>query len=644
MSVHFPKRRFFVSLALVFSAAPLFALYPSARNEARMVYSPSLHRMVLFGGSTPVDRGTKVAYELNDTWERTGVRWIQRFPAHNPGRRSAHVMVYDSNRNRILLFGGRTGTTAFSDTWVYENDDWKKIDTPNAPSPRFLAGGAFDPIRDRFIIFGGNGYSADAKTTPAVFDTWEFDGTTWTQRGGSGPQVNKPILVYDAARDQTLMLGLSDTSTTLMYQYDPAATAWKQLTPSLLPTCANEGVAVYDSVNQKVFYTGGVCTTSTGAEENLEWDGTTWTKIEVLAPSGDTFGAAGAFDSDRNQVVLFGGTDITGITRPRTLVFNSPFWFDLTISGTDPAPRSLFTFVTDPVNSAIWMFGGIDDQQTFGDFWKYQNGHWEEFFSGAEPVDCIYPLATYDTERKTMVLLCATSTTYEFDGNTWKGITGLKETPPIHRFGMMVYDQNLKKTVFFGGFSENYYDQTWTWDGTVWTRVKKNPPPPRALAAMWYDPTLKKTVLYGGLGRQTTDGRLVRFGDMWTFDGTGWTELKLTGATPGPRYGPQVAVDPRTNKVVLFGGLRVDTSETGVQTQVYSDDTWEWDGTAWTKLNPALVPPARENAGLTFDPIRNELVMFSGFAGTYHADTWTYTNGAWRPRIENVTPRRRSAR
>jgi len=198
-----------------------------------MVYSAALHRLVLYGGSTSVDAGTKVAYDLNDTWEYTGVRWIQRFSAHNPGRRSAHVMVYDSNRNRILLFGGRAGTAAFSDTWVYENNDWKKIETPNAPSARFLSGGTFDPIRDRFIIFGGNGFSADLKSTPALFDTWEFDGTTWTQRGGTGPTVHKPILAYDAARDQTLMLGLNDKSETLMYQYDPAATSWKQLTPSL---------------------------------------------------------------------------------------------------------------------------------------------------------------------------------------------------------------------------------------------------------------------------------------------------------------------------------------------------------------------------------------------------------------------------
>jgi hypothetical protein len=197
--------------------------------------------------------------------------------------------------------------------------------------------------------------------------------------------------------------------------------------------------------------------------------------------------------------------------------------------------------------------------------------------------------------------------------------------------------------VLFGGYDTNYLDQTWTWDGTVWARVKKNPPRSRALASMWYDPTLKKTVLYGGIGRLTSTDRLTRFADMWTFDGTGWTELKPSGGTPGARYGAEVTVDPRTNRAVLFGGLRVDTDSAGLQTQVYADDTWEWDGAVWKKLAPDVVPPARENAGLTFDPLRNELVMFSGFSGVYHTDTWGYTNGAWRQRIE-TTERRRASR
>src|SRR5207244_1691557 len=113
-------------------------------------------RVVLFGGSTSVDHGTGLAYELGDTWERTASRWIQLFPAHNPGKRASHVMVYDSNRSHIVLFSGRSGATQLNDTWVFENNDWKELNTPNAPPGRFLAGAAFDPVRDRMVVFGGN--------------------------------------------------------------------------------------------------------------------------------------------------------------------------------------------------------------------------------------------------------------------------------------------------------------------------------------------------------------------------------------------------------------------------------------------------------------------------------------------------------
>src|SRR5204863_7657962 len=179
----------------------------------------------------------------------------------------------------------------------------------------------------------------------------------------------------------------------------------------------------------------------------------------------------------------------------------------------------------------------------------------EQACTGSEPTACVSPLASYDTDRMKIVLVCNNSALWECDGSTWTSPANLKQVPPARRFSSMVYDQSLKKTVFFGGWdTSNYLDQTWTWDGTVWTRVKKNPAPSRGLAAMWYDPTLKKTVLYGGLGRVTSQDRLTRFADMWTFDGTGWTLLTPTGDTPGARYGAQVTVDPRTNKVVLFGG------------------------------------------------------------------------------------------
>ena len=639
MSEHSLKRTFFLSTLAVLIAAPaVFAANPSARFRSPLQYSASTHRAVLFGGSTPIDGGTKVSYELGDTWEWSGGRWTQRFPGHAPSVRSGHDLVYDSTRERIILFGGHAGKTDLNDTWQYKNNEWTSINTPDSPAVRQLAGAAFDPIRDRILLFGGTQLGADGKTNVSLHDTWEFDGTTWRQILADGPAVSKPLLAYDPKRNQMVLLAINDKFETQMYIYDPASTSWKQTTPAALPPCVNEGMLAYDGADEALFYTGGVCANSSPAEDNYEWDGTTWNKIDVVIHSGRVFGAGLTYVPEVSSALLYGGATGSGIPRSATFLYNNKAWLEVNDTH-DPAPRSLPSFTADPVNQAIWMLGGVTDTGVLFDFWKYQNGTWYSLPTDGGPTACSYPNSAYDSDRKTLVVVCDTSTTYEWDGAVWKAFNSLKEAPTSRRWSSMVYDANLKKTVLFGGFNTNYLDETWTWDGTTWTRQKRNPAPSRALIAMWYDPTLKRTVLYGGLGRLTSQDVLTRFGDMWSFDGSGWTEIKPAGGTPGSRYGAQVAVDPRTSKVELFGGIRVDLNGL-ISTQVYADDTWEFDGSVWKKVATDGMPQARENGRMDFDYSRNEMVLFGGYAGHYFSDVWTLNQGVWRLRNEVLQRRR----
>src|SRR5437762_9410640 len=94
-----------------------------------MVFDVRTSHVVLFGGSTKVDAGTRLSYDLDDTWEWNGDRWVQVYPAHSPHGRSFHAMTYDSNRQRTVLFGGKYGTAVtnaieLNDTWVYDGSDW----------------------------------------------------------------------------------------------------------------------------------------------------------------------------------------------------------------------------------------------------------------------------------------------------------------------------------------------------------------------------------------------------------------------------------------------------------------------------------------------------------------------------------------
>jgi len=646
MSDHSLKRGFFFCILFLLAAGSAFAASPSGRFEARMVWDPAIHRAVLFGGLTAVDAGTKVQYELADTWEWTGTRWLQVFPPHSPSARAAHSMVFDSTRNRVVVFGGRQGKLNLNDTWSFDGTDWTPINTTNAPPVRELAGAAYDSVRDRIVLFGGfhQTYSADGKTVTntALYDTWEFNGTNWTQVLADGPVVTKPMLEFDPVRKQTIMLALNASSATVMYAWDPAAAKWNQLTPTVLPTCVNEGAVTWQSSNNTILYTGGVCTTTNSTEESYEWDGTNWTKVDLTQFAGAYVGSALTFDPDHQNAVLFGGQPVVGVLDTATFTYANKAW-SVAGDAAYPAPRSLFTFTTDPVNKVVYMFGGVNDALTFFDLWTYQNGTFRPLTTTNQPTDCASPIGAYDTDRSKLIVLCSGSATWEFDGTTWTQFDATKNAPPAHRFASLVYDQNLKKTVFFGGLDGNniYLNQTWTFDGTVWTQVKKNPAPSRTLTSMWYDPILKKTVLYGGLGRLTSDARLTRFSDMWTFDGAGWTQL-TPSTTPGMRYGAEIAIDPKTNHAILFGGIRVDTDAANNQVQVYANDTWDWDGTTWTKITSTLTPPARENAGFALDPIRNQLVMFGGYSGFYLSDLWTFANGQWS-QVTEVLNRRRAA-
>ncbi len=89
-----------------------------------MTYDAKTGRTVLFGGATPADAGTAIAYDLSDTWEWVGDHWVQRFPAHTPPGRSNYSMVYDTARFRTVIFGGKSGVTNLNDTWAYDGTDW----------------------------------------------------------------------------------------------------------------------------------------------------------------------------------------------------------------------------------------------------------------------------------------------------------------------------------------------------------------------------------------------------------------------------------------------------------------------------------------------------------------------------------------
>jgi hypothetical protein len=106
------------------------------------------------------------------------------------------------------------------------------------------------------------------------------------------------------------------------------------------------------------------------------------------------------------------------------------------------------------------------------------------------------------------------------------------------------------------------------------------------------------------------------FGDTWTWDGTTWTKQAPAASLP-PRWGASMAYDAATGIVVLFGGFGNNGPD--------HLGTWTWDGTTWTRQAPATSPPARWGASMAYDAATGTVVLFGGVNYDLFFDsTWTW--------------------
>ena len=181
-------------------------LPPEMRST--MVYDSDRDRVVMFGG-----RGVKngVTTDFGDTWEYDGADWTKIATKTSPALRSGHFMAYDSARKRVVLFGGsRNGRAdqATNDTWEYDGTDWMEILPATKPSVRTAGGMAYDTTRKRTVLFGG------CDSVNFYDETWEWDGKSWTQiKAGSYTQPNArnlPGMVYDQKRKRAVLYGGKD--------------------------------------------------------------------------------------------------------------------------------------------------------------------------------------------------------------------------------------------------------------------------------------------------------------------------------------------------------------------------------------------------------------------------------------------------
>jgi len=236
----------------VWSLSP--ATGPSGRSEAQLVYDLQRQVWVLYGGWTSL---FSIGTGNNETWEFDGNSWSQIAPAGTPGGLWKHAMCYDVVRGVTVLFGGSTnGLPGATDgTYEYDGTTWTQRTPATTPGWREQHAMCFHQGLGVSVLFGGFNPQANSVQN----QTWTYDGTNWSQVAAVGPQPPARAsaeMVYDPARGVCVMHGGNNNSGT------PFTDTW-------------------------------------------EFDGVTWTQIPGTGPGGRSFGCA--FDNSRRLVVRHGG-------------------------------------------------------------------------------------------------------------------------------------------------------------------------------------------------------------------------------------------------------------------------------------------------------------------------------------------------
>src|ERR1700681_2275136 len=213
--------------------------------------------------------------------------------------------------------------------------------------------------------------------------------------------------------------------------------------------------------------------------------------------------------------------------------------------------------------------------------------------------------------------------TWTWDGTTW---TKQAISLPASAEGSMVYSAASKRVVLLGTVTRNYQATAhmWSWTGTTWEELHATPLPP-SFGPMADDAARGQVVM---LIPSATENPPAHGTDTWTWDGLKWTQRHPVGSPPASTGGATaIAYDADRKTVVMFGGLHLANSAV--------DQTWTWDGTTWTMKRPATIPPARFNLAMAYDGATHSVVLTGGAAlspsGTITGltDTWTWEGGTW---------------
>ncbi len=527
---------------------------PPSRSGHAMTYDAVRRRVVLFSGSN----------DTNDTWTYDGQWRAEEAPGERPAARTGASFAFDTKRGVAVLFGGQNRTTTpveyLADTWEWDGTSWKRMSPAMSPPPRLTAAAAYDPKRGVVVLFGGVVFFSVSPFTQYFHDTWEYDGTTWTQKQITGPDKYAGAMSWDPVSQRILLSG--GQSETLVDGVFTRKDTWAYDGQSWTKIDSADNAEVVTTVAATDGVRGVAQLFSSGLHKMLEWNGTAW-----VQPAGDV--AAGTpgpllamyqgVVAMKTQLLAFGGADKDPFVAGTPTISASTQLFDgnwRLLGGTEPSARFLPAMAYDAKRDQVVMFSGC----TYGG-------------SGPDAID--------------------DGGTWIFAAGAWTKNTGT--APPPACGASMAYDSARDQIILFGGAHlsggvPSYHQDTWAWNGTGWVPLSPTMHPSTGWrGVMAEDPIHQQLVYYTGV-RKNDGFSDIPGGETWVWNGADWSRPADAGSPTG-RYSPAMAWNPARRRLMFIGGAFRSIAMMSPDPLVA-----ERDGTRWNVV-PAAGSEAARYAG-----------------------------------------------
>jgi hypothetical protein len=293
------------------------------------------------------------------------------------------------------------------------------------------------------------------------------------------------------------------------------------------PGARNGHRMAYDAARAITWLFGGTDDNQGPLGDTWGWDGTAWNGLACTGPEARSWHTM-AYDSERKVVVLFGGRNALGKPLGDTWEWNGEAW--RLVSAQGPPARDHHAMAYDFVRNRMVLHGGYDGTQVLQDTWEWDGRSWSQATLSGPPARAAHWI-TFDPRLGRTLLYGGLdlttrvfADTWTWDGEIWSKVETAEAAEEDGRTHFsMTYDATYGSVVRFGGkdWQRVPYGDLWQFEQGKWVLEVAEGPPARIDPVLVFDQDRKSVVLFGG---RLPDEGGQQFGDAWEWDGTGWRQ------------------------------------------------------------------------------------------------------------------------